>query len=115
MKKNGECIGNRIQVANTFYLRLRGLLFRKNLEEGEGLLLFPCRQIHTFLMRFALDVLFLDKNGKIIMQLAEMTPGRWSPFVKNSYQVLELPAGSIRLKKLKKDDCLEIINLGENV
>lgn len=112
MKKEGENIGNRIKVADNFYQRWRGLLGRKDLPEGEGLLLIPCRQIHTYLMSFPLDVLFLNKKREIVALLMEMAPGQKSPYVREGYQVLELPAGTIRLKKLKIGDCLEIVNVG---
>jgi uncharacterized membrane protein (UPF0127 family) len=61
------------------------------------------------MMSFPLDVLFLNKKGEIIDLCPEMLPGRLSPLVKEGHQVLELPSGTIRLKKLKKGDCLEII------
>jgi uncharacterized membrane protein (UPF0127 family) len=109
VKKDEEIIGNRIKVANTFFTRLVGLLGKKTLQEGEGLLLIPCRQIHTYLMSMPLDVLFLNKKGEILDLYPEMAPGRLSSLVKEGYQVLELPSGTIRLKKLKKGDCLEII------
>lgn len=113
VKKGEEIIGNRIKVAPTFFSRLRGLLFRKSLQEGEGLLLIPCRQVHTFFMSFSLDLLFLNGKGDILELLPEISPGKWSPLIKEGYQVLELPAGTIRLKNLKKGNSLEIINFGE--
>ena len=115
VKKEGEIIGNQIKIAHNFFQRLIGLLGRKNLKKGEGLLLIPCRQIHTFLMSFSLDVLFLNKQGEIVALFQEIAPGRKSPLVKESYQVLELPAGTIKLKNLKKGDYLEIINFDEKV
>lgn len=112
VKKEGEVIGKRIKVADSFFQRLVGLWGRKELAEGEGLLLIPCRQIHTFLMLFSLDVLFLNKKREIVALFPEMAPQQCSPCVKESYQVLELPAGTIKLKKLKKGDCLDIVNVG---
>jgi len=109
VKKDEEVIGNRIKVANTFFTRLIGLLGKKTLQEGEGLLILPCRQVHTFMMSIPLDVLFLNKKGEIINLCPEMKPGCLSPLVKEGCQVLELPAGTIKLKKFKKGDCLEII------
>jgi len=61
------------------------------------------------MMSITLDVLFLNKEGEIIDLCPEMRSGSLSPLVKKGYQVLELPSGTIRLKKLKKGDCLEII------
>jgi uncharacterized membrane protein (UPF0127 family) len=115
VKKEDEIIGDRIKVAHNFGQRLQGLLGKKTLKKGEGLLLIPCRQVHTFLMSFYLDVLFLNKQGEIVALVAEMAPGCKSPLVQESYQVLELPVGTIALKNLKKGDCLEIIKVKEKV
>ncbi len=109
--REGEVIGTQIQVATNFFCRLRGLLGRARLEKEEGLLLLPCRQVHTFFMSFAIDVLFLDKQGKIVELMPEMTPGHASPLVKDGYQVLELPAGTVKLKKLQKGEQLVIQTL----
>lgn len=109
--RKGEVLGTQIQVAANFFCRLRGLLFRKELKEGEGLLLSPCRQVHTFFMSFAIDVLFLDKQGKIVELIPEMLPGHISPLVKDGYQVLELPAGTVKLKELQKGEQIVIQTL----
>jgi uncharacterized membrane protein (UPF0127 family) len=106
-----ELIGGQIRLAANFFSRLRGLLFRPELKEGEGLLLFPCRQVHTFLMAFSIDVLFLDKKGVIVELLPEMGPGRVSPLVREAYQVLELPAGLVQKKKLRKGEQLFITKM----
>lgn len=108
--RNEEIIGGQVYLAANFFCRLRGLLFRKELKEGEGLLLVPCRQVHTFLMSFVIDVLFLDKAGLVIEILPEMTPGRISPLVQGAYQVLELPAGTVKRKGLQKGEQLFIRN-----
>ena len=108
--RNEEIIGGEVYLAANFFCRLRGLLFREELKEGEGLLLVSCRQVHTFLMSFVIDVLFLDKAGLVVEILPEMAPGRISPLVQGAYQVLELPAGTINKKGLQKGERLFIRN-----
>lgn len=110
-----ELIGGQIWLAADFFRRLKGLLGRKELKEGEGLLLHPCRQVHTFLMSFAIDVLFLDEVGTIVEILPEMGPGKISPLVKEASQVLELPAGTVKKKKLQRGEQLLIQNITTEV
>ena len=91
----GRLIADEIKVANKFFLRLRGLLGRKSLDKGEGLLLKPCGQVHTWFMAFAIDIIFLDSGGQIVGLTGNLQPGTWSPRVKEASQVLEMAAGAI--------------------
>ncbi len=88
-------LGDRIRRADTFRLRLLGLMFRPGLEPGGGLWLEPCRQIHTHFMRFPLDVLFLDPEGVVLHALRSFPPWRISPTIPGARVVLELPAGAM--------------------
>jgi len=108
MKKE-DVIGWNIVVADSFWSRFRGLMGKKKLVYGEGLLLKPCRQIHTWFMSIPIDVLFLDKKGKIVELIPELKPGKKSPFIREGYQVLELPAGTIQKFSLQKGDTVEIV------
>ncbi|OTA40127.1 MAG: hypothetical protein A6D92_23460 [Symbiobacterium thermophilum] len=91
----GLALGDRIRRADTFRLRLLGLMFRPGLEPGEGLWLEPCCQVHTHFMRFPLDLLFLDAEGRVLRALASFPPWRISPAVPGARAVLELPAGAM--------------------
>jgi len=53
-------------IADSFFSRLQGLLGKDGLARGEGLILKPCDSIHTFFMRFAIDVVFVDRNNRVI-------------------------------------------------
>ena len=79
-------------MADTFSSRLIGLLNRSSLMPGEGLIIKPCKSVHTFLMCFSIDVLFLDESGVIVDMYAEMPPNRVSQFVSAAQLVIELPA-----------------------
>ncbi len=67
------------EVARTFFKRARGLIGRKGLPEGEGLLILKCNAIHTFFMRFAIDATFLDKDDQVVKVVRNIRP--WHPFV----------------------------------
>ena len=85
----------KVICADSFFLRLRGLIGR-NLTEGEGLLLVPCRQVHTFMMNYAIDVVFLSETYTVLKIDESMMPKKIGPYIKEARYVLELPAGESR-------------------
>lgn len=87
-----EVRGMRIKVARSFGARLAGLLGRRALAPEEGLLLTPCSNIHTFFMRFAIDVLFLDSDGLILAIHRDVKPWRIKA-MRHAHACLELPDG----------------------
>jgi uncharacterized membrane protein (UPF0127 family) len=91
----GKTLVTKLKKADTFRTRFWGLLPSKSLPEGEGLLLTPCRSIHTFFMRFKIDVLYLDQYYGIVRVYREVSPWRILPSCKKTNHVLELPAGMI--------------------
>lgn len=87
-------LGDRIALARSPVARLRGLLGRAGLAPGEGLLLRPCNGVHTWGMKFSIDVVFLDAGGNVLRVEHSMLPGRMVPWVRRAKQALELPAGA---------------------
>lgn len=83
------------QVADNFVTRFAGLLFSAPLQPGEGLLITPCNSIHMFWMRFAIDVVFFDKDWQVVGLVRQIKPWRISPFFKAAESCLELPPGVI--------------------
>lgn len=71
-------IVGQVKVAKTFWDRAMGLLFRKELGEREFLLIRPCGAVHTFFMRFSIDVIFLSENGEIMKILSDVRPYRFA-------------------------------------
>lgn len=98
-----------VRLADTFLKRFIGLMGQKSLPEGEGLLLKGCRQIHTFFMKMTIDVVFLNKDGKIVYVIPGMGPGAISPLVKEAWYVLELPEGSIKFYGFRENQQLKLI------
>lgn len=93
------------EVAVTRRLRSKGLLGREDFEGA--LILRPCRQVHTFGMKFPIDVAFCDRYG-FVLHLATMHPGRVSRPVWRSYFAIEARAGSFERWKLQLGDVLEV-------
>jgi uncharacterized membrane protein (UPF0127 family) len=92
---------NKVMLANDFFTRLVGLLKTKSLEAQQGLLLKKCRQVHTYGMKFNIDVVFLSREGEILDMEKNMVPGRISRHVKEAYWVLELESGALERQNLK--------------
>ncbi|MDE3090348.1 MAG: DUF192 domain-containing protein [Chloroflexota bacterium] len=96
------------QVAATTWLRLRGLLGHRPLQPGEGLLLRGEKAIHTIGMGFAIDVLFLDRAGRVKHLMPNLVPFRFSPFVSGAADILEMPAGTIGQTGTALGDLVEL-------
>ncbi len=102
-----ELIAERIEVANGFFTRFKGLLGRKGLQEGEGLLLSPCSSIHCFGMQFPIDTVFLDKKYKVVDVCANLNPGSMASHHQARY-VLELKAGEAERNKIEIGEQLSV-------
>ena len=93
---DGVVLAQEVEKAFSFFKRLKGLMFREKMDPATAMLIDPCPQIHTCFMRFALDVLFLDKDGKVVYVMENMKPWRLSPIVRHATQTLEMPAGTLQ-------------------
>lgn len=94
--------------AHTFFTRLAGLMGKKELKVNEGMLLRPCSSIHTCFMKFAIDVVFLDGEYRVVELINNMSPWRFSSHNKSAKQVLELRAGTVDRFGIKKGTILEV-------
>ena len=90
----GTLLADRAVVAGTSKERRTGLLKRTGLEAGEGMWIAPCECIHTFGMKFPIDVLFLSKK-RTVVKIAAAVPRRRIAAAWLAHSVLELPAGTI--------------------
>lgn len=89
--RSGMGIGE-LWLADRFMDRLRGLIGRPVLKEGEGLWLKPCRQVHMFGMRYPLSIWFLDSEGRVLHLVDCLKPGEVSPLCRGAASVLEFSA-----------------------
>lgn len=100
-------LATRAEVADTSAKRRTGLLKHQRLESGEGLWIIPCESVHTFFMKFAIDLVYLDKNKKVRKVRHAVPPWRASAcFSANS--ILELPAGTAKETGTQPGDQLSI-------
>lgn len=86
---------SQVWVAESFCQRLRGLLFRPELKKSQGLLIKPCRQIHTVGMSYSLDIIFLDQHGTVIKLCHSVKPFRQAFALKAAF-TLEMASGVAR-------------------
>lgn len=88
-------LADRVGVAATHADRAVGLLKRSSLEPGEALWIVPSRGVHTWGMRFTIDVLALDEAGTVVDAVSNLRPWRMRLPRKGTAGVLELPAGTL--------------------
>lgn len=100
-------VGN-LTVADSIFKRAKGLLGRTFLASDSGLLLKPCKAVHTFGMKFAIDVVFLDKENRVIDVIETLKPNRMTAIYCHAATVLELSSGSTSQVQLAQGDYLEI-------
>ncbi len=92
----GATLASRVATADDDASRMKGLLGRASLDPQEGLWIVPCPMIHTFFMKFPIDVLFLDRGLVVRRVLEDLKPWRLSPWVFSAHSVLELKGGVLR-------------------
>jgi uncharacterized membrane protein (UPF0127 family) len=94
------------EVAENPWTRAVGLLGRKELPEGQGLWIRPCKSIHTFFMRFPIDVAYLASDGMVMKTCSRLRPFRLSMGGRQAHSVLELPPGFLERAEVKVGDTL---------
>ena len=105
---NGIPLADQLRPAHTHWTRLRGLLGTRRLEPGHGLWIKPSNQVHMFGMRYSIDVVFLDDDGRALRLVHALQPNRISPRVPGASSVLELPAGTLERAGLAEGARIEI-------
>jgi uncharacterized membrane protein (UPF0127 family) len=99
-------LATQLEVADSAPKRSKGLLGRKLLAPGEGMWIVPCESIHTFAMKFPIDLVYLDRNHRIKKVKNAVPPWRLSACL-SAHSILELPAGAIRNTQTQAGDQLE--------
>jgi uncharacterized membrane protein (UPF0127 family) len=99
--ETGIIVANRVKVASKRIDRAVGLLGRNHLDPGEGLWITPCHGVHTWFMRFSIDVLSLDEEGVVVDAVSVLKPWRMRLPKAGAHSVLELPAGTLLSAQMK--------------
>jgi uncharacterized membrane protein (UPF0127 family) len=92
---SGRVVAENLELFSSSWSRFVGLMGSPEPERGRGFWLEPCNSIHTFFMRFSIDVLFLDRQRKVKKVTLDLKPWRLSPIVFGARSVVELPAGTL--------------------
>src|ERR1035438_6561436 len=104
----GTVLATCLEVADSGPKRSKGLLGREGLAPGEGLWIVPCESVHTFFMRFPIDLVYLDRRNRIKKVRSAVGAWRMSACL-SAHSVLELPTGTIRETQTQPGDLLEFL------
>ena len=107
-------LGAEVEVADDWWHRLRGLLGRPPLKQGEGLLISPCRSVHMYGMKFGLDVVFLSRDGCVVGLYEALAPNRLTRWHRDALHALEVPSGTVARSGTRLGDRLAWQTAGEN-
>jgi uncharacterized membrane protein (UPF0127 family) len=110
-QRTDEVLAERVEIAVTRRDRRKGLLGRSGLEPSSALIIAPCFSIHTMFMRFDIDAVFVDDDGRAVKVVREMTPWRIA-VDPTAHAVVELPAGSLREHQVNLGDRLYLLERG---
>jgi uncharacterized membrane protein (UPF0127 family) len=103
----GTVIGETIEVAKTASQKVKGLLGRECLEDGQGLLFKGAGSLHTLFMRFPIDIIYTDKKGEVVKLASAVRPFKLVAAPLRCHYALELPAGAILASKTQVGDHLD--------
>lgn len=108
-KDKNTILAEEAVIADTVLKRIKGLLGKKGLKSGEAIILEPCNSIHTFFMRFTIDIVFVDKQNKVIKAISGIKPWRITGVYFPSRLCIELPPGTIKSTLTSYGDTLLFI------
>jgi uncharacterized protein len=104
-ESDAAVVCERCTIAHTTFARMRGLLGRRELPHGEGMLIRPAPSIQTFFMRFPIDVVFLHRDGDVLKVCEDVRPWR-AGGTRRAHSKLELPAGEAKRRGIAVGDKL---------
>lgn len=106
-RSRGTRLARSAGLADTWWSRLRGLLLRKPLTAGEGLVLSPCRGVHTYGMRTPIDAVLVDEDGRVVAVYRALSPWGRTRYHREARHAVELPAGAAESTETRVGDVLE--------
>ncbi|UTR12329.1 DUF192 domain-containing protein [Evansella sp. LMS18] len=106
---NDRVIAGDVNKAYNFFKRLKGLMFTKELPAGEGLHIKPCPSIHTFFMKYPIDVLYINKDNVVVAIDEALQPGKAGARYPGASAVVELSVGSVKASETQVGHKLNFI------
>lgn len=107
--KNDHVFLGKVKVADSFLKRTKGLLGSQALASFKGILLKPCKQVHTIGMLYPISIWYINQDLKIIKIIDELPPFSISPYVRNSHLIIEFPSTWAQITGSQEGDNLEAI------
>ncbi len=101
-------VAESVEFAKNPFARFLGLMGRPSLGDRHALVLEPCNAIHTFVMRFPIDAVFLDSSWQVVAVRPSMRPWRSTWLVRRAKRVAELPSGTILRHQIEVGDHLDL-------
>lgn len=99
-------IASEVIISNKCFSRMKGLLGRDGLDFHKCMVIYPCNSVHTYFMKFPIDVIFLNREYKVIRVIENLKPFKASPLVRKAYYAVEMPA---------RPDIKDIIHEGDQL
>lgn len=106
--KNGELITANAEIADSFFRRFMGLMFRREIADDYALHILPCNQIHMLNMRFPIDVIYLSEAGEVVRVDENVPVGKICKTVREAKSVIEMKSFAARRFGIKRGDTLKI-------
>lgn len=92
---NDKEVAVKVVEADSFFKRLKGLMFTEKLDSGSGIHIKPCQSVHTFFMNYAVDIIYLNEANVVVAVDQSLVPGKVGRRIVDAKSVVELPAGTI--------------------
>jgi uncharacterized membrane protein (UPF0127 family) len=105
-QRNRAYLATNVSIADTVTKRMKGLLGRDIFLPGDGMWLKPCNWIHTFGMRFPVDVIYLDRESVVVAVQENIPPNRFALPVFKAKSTIELPIGTVSSSKTRVGDII---------
>ena len=100
-------LGEQVIEARSMFERLRGLMFKNSFEGFDGMMIAPCRSIHTFFMKMSIHVIFLNKMNRVLKIYEDLGPWRVTPIFFNAQKVLEISTEK-DISSLEEGDYIDV-------
>jgi hypothetical protein len=109
----GTTLAGEAEMADGFVSRGIGLMGRRGWSRSDGIVIEPCSSIHCFFMRMPIDVIFVDREWRVLRTVEALKPWRIGPIVGKTRRVVELPTGALRRTVCQAGDQLVLAKLAE--
>lgn len=107
-KTTNKLLVPKLEIADSMSKRMKGLLGRETLASDAGLLIYDCNNIHTFFMKFAIDLVFLNDKMEVTKTVARVRPGRMVFSMLKSAHVVELSEGFLDSNPIQLGEQLHV-------